>query len=401
MNILQEGQMGKSTFITGAKHWDAITFNGHIMMDALAKHLLGLSTLGMTDVGEVLETYCHLKNGDEEVWIDEWRCLASRLKREAEEKEKKGYIASAASLYLRASTYWRVSLMCYGKGNDERVEEYAQHSHDCYEKSLLLSKYPGTFVKIPYEDTYLPGHFYRSPEAGKNAPLLILTPGRDTWAEDTRWVFEGALKRGIHCLTYDGPGQGYALRLQKLPFRPDWENVLTPVIDFALADLKGIDAQRIGVMGFSFGGFLLPRAVAFEKRVKLCITDPGNMDWGTHFADIFTKAMKLPAPLRPKMLHNLMADYAWKHGVEVSEVVEELRKYNNEDILDQITCHMLVLDGTAEINKGCAKGFYDALKNCKKDYKLFDETTTAQCHSQMGGYAYAGEWICDYLAEYL
>lgn len=61
MNILQEGQMGKSTFITGAKHWDAITFNGHIMMDALAKHLLGLSTLGMTDVGEVLETYCHLK----------------------------------------------------------------------------------------------------------------------------------------------------------------------------------------------------------------------------------------------------------------------------------------------------------------------------------------------------
>lgn len=391
----------KNALIKPGKHWDAVHFSSHIMMDALAKHLLGLAPYGMTDIGEVLETYCQLKDTSEQCWVQAWGEIAARLQAQAESKVREGHMVSAASLYLRASTYWRVALMCYSSRTDSRIIEYCNRSHECYETYLSLSDYPGTYIEIPYENTYLPGHFYRSSVAEERAPLMILVPGRDTWAEDTRWVYDGLLKRGIHCLCFDGPGQGFALRLQKMPFRPDWENVVTPVIDFALDCLKGIDGERVGVLGISFGGFLVPRACAFEKRIKVCVADPGNMNWGGHFADIFERVMKLPSLFRPKMVGQLMDDYAWKHGVSKDEIIEELRKYDNSGILDMINCRMLVLDGTAEMNKGDAKIFFDSLKSCQKEYKLFDEKSTAQCHSQMGGYGPASEFLCDWVAEYL
>lgn len=391
----------KNIIVKQGQHWDAIHFSKHIMMDALAKHLLGLASFGMTDVGEVLETYCVLKDTSEKEWVSTWGKLAKKLEVQAEVKEQEGNLVSATSLYLRASTYWRVSLMCYSKKDDRRIVDYSKYSHACYEKYLALSEYPGEYVEIPYEGTYLPGHFYCSPVAEEKAPLMILVPGRDTWAEDTRWIYDGLLKRGIHCLIFDGPGQGYALRLQNIPFRYDWENVMTPVIDYAMNQFPEIDVERIGALGISFGGFLMPRACAFEKRIKVCVTNPGNINWGGHFADIFTKVLKIPAPFRPKMIYDMMDDYAWKHGVSREEVIRELRKYDNTDIVDQVTCYMLVLDGIAEINKGEAEKFYHSLKNCKKEYKLFDENSTAQCHSQMGGYAVGAEYVCDWIKNHL
>ena len=43
-----------------------------------------------------------------------------------------------------------------------------------------------------------------------------------------------ALARGYNCLIFEGPGQGELIREQRIPFRPDWEKVVTPVVDFAL-----------------------------------------------------------------------------------------------------------------------------------------------------------------------
>jgi hypothetical protein len=289
--------------------------------------------------------------------------------------------------------------MHFGKTDDPRMKEHCLNAHNCYEKYLQFSGYPGQYVKIPYENTFLPGHFYKSPVAKGNAPLLILTPGRDTWAEDTRWIYDGALKRGIHCLIYDGPGQGATLRIGGLPFRPDWENVIKPVVDFALT-FDGIDKDRIGLMGLSFGGALVPRAAAFEKRIKVCITDPGNIGWGGKIIKVLSAVRRLPPFLRPHFFDFMLKDYAWKQGVPVSDVVDELKKYDNSSIIDKITCKILVMDGTKEPMYGEAKKFYDKL-TCPKDYMLFDETTTAQTHCQMGSYATATEYLFDWIDENL
>ncbi len=391
--------MGK--YVMSQKPWSEVKFFNHIMMDALMKHVFGLIKYGMTDFGEVMDTLGHMSSDDEEGWIEAWSSRGDRLKKKAESAEANGRAITASQEYLRASSYYRIGLMYFSMPEDPRMKAYSLESRACYEKYLKLSNYPGEPVQIPYEDTSLPGHLYRSPVADEKAPLLIITPGRDTWAEDTVWVYDAALKRGIHCLVFDGPGQGYALRLQGLPFRPDWENVVTPAVDFA-CNIPGIDTQRIGIMGISFGGFLAPRAVAYEKRIKLCITNPGNTNWGGGIAEALGKIDKMPKLMVPKSMQTMIADYAWKQGVEnsVQAVVEELKKYNNTGIIDKITCKMLVMDGTAEVTYGEAEKLYEALK-CPKEYMLFDEETTAQNHCQMGGYAIASEVLLDWIQENL
>ena len=400
-NIMKMPDMGGETVVFKGKHWSDIRFVDNILEDALMKHVFGIIQFGMADFGEVMEILLHITPNDEECWIKEWGSMAERLQERAKKSEKNGHKISASSAYLRAGTYWRVALMYFSDFKDSRMAEYTKSSEYCYEKYLELSDYPGKAIKIPYENVHLKGHFYRSTAADEKAPLLIITPGRDTWGEDTRWVYDNALKRGIHCLVYEGPGQGSALRLDNMPFRYDWENVITPVIDYALT-FDGIDKDRIAIMGLSFGGFLSPRAAAFDKRIKLCIADPGSMNWGAGISERLNMVKDFEISNLPPAVRSLVTDYAWKHGVETSvqAVVDELKKYDNADIIDKITCTMLVLDGTAEVTPGVADKFYDALK-CPKHYLLFDETTTAQTHTQMGGYGTAAEILFDKIEELL
>jgi len=86
------------------------------------------------------------------------------------------------------------------------------------------------------------------------------------------------VQRGYNCLIFEGPGQGQVIREQKIVFRPDWETVVTPVIDFALR-LPVVDPQRIALMGRSMGGYLAPRAAAFEHRIKALMADGGVYDF--------------------------------------------------------------------------------------------------------------------------
>lgn len=341
------------------KHWPEMKFSKNMLQDALIKHVLGLTNYHMADIGEVFEVTVNLKHGNEENWINSWSTMADRLQKKAQDYETKDKKISAASAYLRASTYWRVSLMYFSKTEDVRMKDYCLASQNCYDKALKLSDYPGTAIQIPYEDTTLPGHYFTAPSAGQDAPLLIVVPGRDTWADDTRWVTDAAIKRGINALTFDGPGQG-----------------------------------------MSFGGFQIPRAAAFDKRIKICITDPGNIAWGKVISQRLKKILSLPRSLRPALLEYLLKDYTWKQGCSEENLLNELAKYDNTQIINKISAKTLVLNGAAEVNPTAAKEFYDLL-TCPKDYLFFDENSTAQQHTQMGGYAPASEEIFNWISDNL
>ncbi len=394
-------------------HWTSTKFSETLLVDALLKHILGLMQYGMCDLGEVFEVIGQLKPNDEECWINAWSVMARRLQIRAEEADRAEKRPTASATYLRAATYWRASLLYFSHPEDSRLSEHARNSSKCYARYLELSGYPGKHVEIPYEGTFLPGYFFRSPSAGETAPLLIITPGRDTWADDTCWVYDAAIRRGIHCLVYDGPGQGRSLRLNNLPFRPDWEHVVKPVVDFAL-DIDGVDPSRIGLMGLSFGAFLSVRAAAFEKRLKVCIADPGSLSWGEAILDHF------PPPVRQVLIEQglealpetfkrtdqftslrwLVRDYAWKHGVRERDAFKALLAYDNKPIVGQIACETLVMDGTEEIAKGQGQMLFDALK-CPKHYLFFDEGSTAQAHCQIGAYSTASASLLDWLQERL
>ena len=259
--------------------WTAYTFVDDPVMDDQFKHHLSMMLYGMSDLGECLEVGRHIVADDMESWIQAWSTMAQRLQTRAETFEAKGNRASAASSYLRAATYWRAGLMHFGPPSDPREQEHTKASYHCYDRYLELSGYPGEYVEVPYEGSVLPAYFYRSPNAEGPAPTMIFHQGRDAWPDDTRWVYDSAMQRGIHCLALHGPGQGLSIRLYGHPFRHDWEQAITPAVDRVL-EIDGVDPDRIGLMGASFGGYLAPRAAAFEKRLTFCIANPGVLDWG-------------------------------------------------------------------------------------------------------------------------
>lgn len=401
MQKMAEGAHSDPSLVGDVEYWSEIKLSSDILTDAVAKHVLGLVYTGMADVGETLQCICAIDKLADDGWARSWRAMACKLQSQAEAYEAKGHAQSAATAYLRASTYWRVMLMNYTDIHSSKVQEYAQIYMDCYKRYLSLSGYPGEYIEIPYEGTFLPGHIYRSPCAEGKAPLLVITPGRDTWAEDTRWVYDEALRRGIHCVIYDGPGQGLALRMQGLTFRLDWEHVVTPVLDYALDKLGSeLDTDRIGLMGMSFGGFLNTRAAAFDKRFKVMVADPGNLAWGGQIKQRLQMILQIPEEQRPPFMNFMLDDYAWKQGVPKEDVPANLDRYDNTDVVELVTCDTLVLDGAAEVQPGAAKQYFDALR-CPKDYHLFDFDSTAQCHCQTGGYAPASEFIMNWIKEKL
>jgi len=150
---------------------------------------------------------------------------------------------------------------------------------------VALLPAPPERVRIPYAGTTLPGDYYRAPggggKEGGHHPLLLFNNGSDG-AMPAAWSMgiAPALERGYDCLAFYGPGQGSALVDQGLYFRPDWEAVVTPVVDLALAR-REVDPRRIALMGISQGGYWVPRAAAFETRLAAAVADPGVFDVST------------------------------------------------------------------------------------------------------------------------
>jgi len=123
-------------------------------------------------------------------------------------------------------------------------------------------------------------------------PTLIAHGGFDSTLEELyTFAAAPALERGYNCLTFEGPGQGEVIRTQQIPFKYDWEKVVTPIVDYALTRPDEVDPKRIALMGFSMGGYLAARPAAFEHRIGACILNDGVFDGYDAFASSFPKSL--------------------------------------------------------------------------------------------------------------
>ncbi|MCJ7438986.1 MAG: acetylxylan esterase, partial [Acidimicrobiia bacterium] len=81
---------------------------------------------------------------------------------------------------------------------------------------------------------------------------------------------------------------------QHLYFRPDWEKVVTPVVDWVL-ERPEVDPARIVLHGISQAGYWVPRAVAFEPRIAAAVADPGVVrvadSWRAHLPEVMTQLL--------------------------------------------------------------------------------------------------------------
>jgi pimeloyl-ACP methyl ester carboxylesterase len=384
-----------------------------------AKRAFGASSYGASEFGEVMATLNRITSGDDNGWYDEWNATAERIFAEAEAQRAAGHRVSARDGYLRAANYFRTSeFFLHGNHEDPRIYSAYQKSIAAYKLCCSLYDVPILPVEIPYENTTLPGYFHRVDESDTRRPLLILHSGFDGSAEEVHG--EGAragVERGWNVLTFDGPGQYGPIHRERLPFRPDWEKVVTPVINFALT-LPGVDPEKIALMGISMGGVLAPRAAAFEKRIAALVANDGIYDFGvTQFASVppdqreaFIAAVnqKEAPELDRKILESLKSSPSAKWGGDqagfvmgeptLHAVVAKMLTFNLRDgIAEQISCPTLVLDAEEDMYlKGQPDVLYEHL-TCPKTMIRFTTAEGAGAHCQCGADRLAAARIFDWL----
>jgi 2,6-dihydroxypseudooxynicotine hydrolase len=215
--------------------------------------------------------------GEVERW-DDW-CAA--WSRRAAVHEKLGNEALGGGYRLSASEHLTRAAVCYHFAKFVFVHDYEQMraAHQkavaCRDAALAHLDPPGERVEIPYEGTRLYG-VLRKPRGIARPPIVVMCMGLDSAKEEMDAYESIFLSRGMATLAFDGPGQGEAE--YELPIRGDYEAPVRSVVDW-VERRTDVDANRIGLWGVSLGGYYAPRAAAFEKRVKACISLSGPYDW--------------------------------------------------------------------------------------------------------------------------
>lgn len=388
-------------------------------LDFQLLRVLGTAPSGGADVAECLTAASKVKEGDSESWYAAWASQARRLEAHATAFLDSGQPRSAGEALWRAGNYWRTAeFYLHENPADPRILEGWRASRECFVRGARLQGAPITLVRIPYESTTLPAYFCTPDRSGRKRPLLIIQTGFDGTAEELYFTTAyAALAWGYNCLLFEGPGQGEMIRVQKIPFRPDWEKVVTPVVDWAVKR-REVDRRRIALMGVSFGGYLAPRAAAFEPRLAALIANGGVLDMYANCtrrcpADIErilddpAAAAEFDEGVREMMRRDVGTNWAMSHGMWVFGVsspsawLRALRPYRLQDVIGRIRCPTLVMDSeNDEDMPGQARRFYDAL-TCPREYMLFRAEDGADEHCQVGAYILANERLLAWLDKVL
>ena len=236
---------------------------------------------GGADFGECAATAGRIGDGDLDTWHREWCATADRLVQAADSAADAGHRASAREAYVRATTYYRTAWAPrFGSPVDERLRTAFEREDSAMTKAAPLFDTPVERVEIPFEDGHtLPAIWMAPADDGARRPTIVHTDGYDGTLQEM-FVAHGpaAMARGYNLLLFDGPGQGRSLIRDGLTMRPDWEHVVGPVLDYALQRPE-VDPERIVLAGWSFGGYLAPRAAAFESdRLAALWADPAAWD---------------------------------------------------------------------------------------------------------------------------
>ncbi len=376
---------------------------------------------GGADFGEVVAITGRITEGDYDSWYNAWLAAADELAAEARDALRAGHRVSARDGLLRASNYFRsAEFFLHGHPDDPRHYHAYDRGVECFRAAAALFTLPVQPVTIPYENTTLPGYLYRVDGSGVPHPTVIMHSGFDGSAEELH--FQGAaaaVERGYTVLTFDGPGQPGPIHHQGLVFRPDWENVVGPVIDFART-LPEVDGEKIALWGVSMGGLLAPRAAAFEHRLAAVIAVDGVYD--------MSLTVRSGAGDDPDLERRLRADDDPELDAEIARRAEAnpvmrwamdqaqyvfgassprkasaafLDYHLRDGIAEKIACPALICDGTGDLFfAGQARQLFDHL-TWPKTFLEFTEEEGADAHCQVGAQRLALARICDWLDDTL
>jgi hypothetical protein len=347
------------------------------------------------DLGEAFAAAGRITPGDEDSWYREWTAAAATARAAAETSRAAGRARSASEAFLRACLYHRQAMFWLrGDLDDPRLTDAYQAMRDCFRQAIGGLPYPVEPLGIPYEGTTLNGYLMTPDASGTPRPTVLLPAGYDSAAEEG-WLYGApALRRGYAVLSFEGPGQGGVLYEQRLHLRPDFQAVLGPVVDFALARPE-VDGDRLALVGRSFAGYLAPRAATAEHRIAALVCDPGQVDLGARVRErvpppalesIRADDQRVDELLAP-LLATPAARRTWRprmaaHGTTTLRAyLRALLEFTLADRAREIRCPTLVTEAEGDFAGGQSQRLYKLLA-CPKQYRGFTEAEGADGHME-------------------
>jgi pimeloyl-ACP methyl ester carboxylesterase len=347
------------------------------------------------------------KQGDDvgtELLYGSWQAVADRILASAEEDEARGWRRGAAEKYYRAALYTSQAERLQSPKWEGRKAAY-QKSIDLLLKHVELGDVPLTVVDVPYqaddapEGSAIPSYFYRAPGDGPH-PLVVMWNGLDSTKEMmyTSGFPQLLAERGISTLMMDPPGSGEALRMRDLRARYDTEVWAASTLDWIeenAAEL-GIDPKLVGLVGWSLGGYYVPRATAFEKRIALAVAWGANYDWAAVQEARRRREGENPVPHYWDHVH-------WVFGAsDMDDFIEKTKNMRLDGVVENITVPFLVTHGIGDrqIPVEYAHKEYEAAVNSpKRELRIFSQEEGGAEHIGLDNLPYVSQWTADWVAE--
>ena len=379
----------------------------------------GYTPYGGPDVGEITAVAEAIGAGDDDVYYRECMSAGDRLAAEAATSAAAAHRRSAGELLLRAACFYGLAFKpLYGTPVDARLKTAFGKEIEAFTRALDFLESGAQLHRIPYERTTLPGCFLPAlnHETERRA-LIVFTNGFDSNVVDSYLASAiAASRRGYHTLVFDGPGQGELLFEQSIAMRPDWEVVVSAVLDYAMT-LPHIDTERIVLSGWSLGGYLALRAASAEPRIAGCIADPGLPSMLANFGKLVA-AFGLPANTDSAMLDDSLLQRMtavitqnrqlrwsivqrgfWVLGAkDMREFFRLAAMYTLDNRVPLIGCPTLITAAEEDPLSGSASALYDDLQ-CAKTLLRFTALEGAGSHCEMQNRSLLNRRVLDWVDQ--
>ena len=266
------------------------------------------------------------------------------------------------------------------------------------------------YERIPYKEGYLPVYWMK-PENPKS--VIVLHGGYDSLMQEFLEFIPYFYQKGYEVYFFEGPGQGEALMRCHMQMTPQWEHCTGAILDYFHLD----DVTLIGV---SLGGYLAPRAAAYDKRIQRVVMFDLIYDFygaitnkmGKKTARLFDYLTKHPRNilwkwLEKKLNGNIFTHWLLGQGYAIYENVHTpceyfncIKQYNTREISPMLTQDVLVLAGSDDLYTIYYEDQLKALKNARSATgRLFTEEESAGHHCQIGNIQLVLDVIVNWIKE--
>jgi hypothetical protein len=404
---------------------------------------IGACSYGAAEYGEIATVVKRIndRGATPLTYFEEYEREGKRLAELALEEQRAGHLHTARGAYLRAATYYAQALMnALSTASDQDIAAMAAGGavpasarkkergvytsvRDNWERAGALMSPPMEVLEIPWEGADpMPAWFIKASGDDLPRPTVLFTNGSDgQMVEMWGAGMAATLERGWNVMIFDGPGQGGMLFEHNQTFIPEWEKAVTPMVDY-LEGRGDVDSSAIFLSGWSFAGYLLPRAMAFEPRIRAGAVDPGAVYVGISWTGPLTEfpgLLDLVAAGNADQVNAEWAGFTAQLPVEKQagmakrlelypgenffEKYGEVTRYDNSDVVGKITAPLLVGDNEVEwFFPGQAKLLYEALTSSEgKAYVKFTSADGSQYHCEPMAYQRRNAAILDFFADQL